>query len=246
MSQTRTYDDLGPRDQALIDEAGGGNQTVVSARMVKALNGNGNAAIMMSQLLFWSRTKADEDGWFFRTRQQMEARCGLGKKAQQNAAETLSDLGLIEADLRGMPARKHYRVHLSSVISLLADAEQDRAHGSKQDRAHGSKQDRAHGSGSYYRQDTRQDTESEGARPRGDEAVQVYHDVMPRRANNVQKDYISTQVEDLDRWREVLRDWRAEGYSPKSVKKMLDVYENGWRNESSDSEPNEIKTQWHG
>ena len=88
--------------------------------------------------------------------------------------------------------------------------------------------------------------ESESARPREDKAVQVYHDVMPRRANNVQKDYISTRVEDLGRWREVLRDWRAEGYSPKSVKKMLDVYENGWRNENSDSEPNEIKTQWHG
>jgi len=105
--------------------------------------------------------------------------------------------------------------------------------------------------GGYNNTDSQSDgqktkTESESARPREDKAVQVYHDVMPRRANNVQKDYISTRVEDLDRWREVLRDWRAEGYSPKSVKKMLDVYENGWRNESSDSEPNEIKTQWHG
>jgi hypothetical protein len=56
---------------------------------------------------------------------------------------------------------------------------------------------------------------------------------MPRRANNVQKDYISTRVDDLDRWREVLQDWRAEGYSPTSVKSMLDVYENGWRDEGS-------------
>jgi len=76
--QALTYKDLGPRDQALIDEAGGGNQTVVSARMVKALNGNGNAAIMLSQLLFWSRQKAGEDGWFYRTRKQMEKRCGAG------------------------------------------------------------------------------------------------------------------------------------------------------------------------
>ena len=152
--KVKKYEDLGPRDQALIDEAGGGNQTVVSARMVRSLKGNGNAAIMLSQLLFWSRTKADEEGWFYRTRNQMETRCGLGKKAQKSAAETLSRLGLVETDLRGMPARKHYRIRLGKVISLLMASEQDRAHGSNQDRAHGVEQDRAHANGSIYRQET--------------------------------------------------------------------------------------------
>jgi len=158
--QALTYEDLGPRDQALIDEAGGGNQTVVSARMVKALNGNGNAAIMLSQLLFWSRQKADEDGWFYRTRKQMEKRCGLGKKAQKNAADTLSSLDLVESELRGMPAKKHYRVQLGEVITLLAGAEQDRAHGSNQDRTHGGEQDRAHGSRPIYRQENKEDIQS--------------------------------------------------------------------------------------
>lgn len=143
-SDTLTYDDLDPRDQALIDEAGGGNQTVVSARMVRALNGNGNAAIMLSQLLYWSRHKADEDGWFFRTRSDMEERCGLGPDAQRNAAETLQALDLVETDLRGMPAKKHYRIRLGRVLSALAGDEQDLGHGPDQDVGHGPEQDLGH------------------------------------------------------------------------------------------------------
>jgi len=122
-----TYDDLSPRDQAFINELGGDNKTVVSAQMVSALNGNGNAAIYLSQLLWWGKRKADEDGWFFRTRDQMQERCGLGKQAQRTAEKTLKTLGLIETDKRGMPAKKHYRIHYGELISLFNGAETDLA-----------------------------------------------------------------------------------------------------------------------
>ena len=220
--QTLTYSDLGPRDQALIDEAGGGNQTVVSARMVKALNGNGNAAIMLSQLLFWSRTKADEDGWFYRTRQQMKTRCGLGKTAQKSAAKVLSDKNMVETDLRGMPARKHYRVRLGVVISALAGDEQDRGLVRDQDRTQGREQDRGLTRGSNYRQETKTSSNSAGVRE--DDAVQAYQDVFPRRPNHVQAEQIATKVDDLDLWRAVMRWWAANGHRAKSVGKMLNKY----------------------
>jgi len=120
-----SYDDLAPRDQAFIDELGAGNKTVVSAQLVSALNGNGNAAIYLSQLLWWGKRKADEDGWFFRTREQMQDRCGLGKQAQRTAEKTLITLDIIETDRRGMPAKKHYRLDYEAIISLLSDAQPD-------------------------------------------------------------------------------------------------------------------------
>jgi hypothetical protein len=222
MSDYTHYDDLSPRDQALINEAGGGQQTVVSARMVRSLNGNGNAAILLSQLLFWSRTKADEEGWFFRTVEQMKKRCGLGKKAQKNAANTLRGLDLIETDLRGMPARKHYRVRHSEVIRLLSVSEQDRAHGSQQDRAHGSQQDRAHGSGPIYRQDTRQDTER-GARD-GDTAYEAYRDFFAHCPNDYARQKMNNEVDDLDTWRDVLDYWKSNSYRASSTGKMISRY----------------------
>ena len=225
MDNTVTYDDLGPRDQALIDEAGGGNQTVVSARMVQALNGNGNAAIMLSQLLFWARQKADDEGWFYRTADQMQKRCGLGEKAQRNAAETLSGLGLVETDVRGMPAKKHYRVRLGEVISLLADAEQDSAHGTNQDPAHGQKQDSAHGKGPIYRQENKESNNTI-AGARGEETpLGAYHEEFPDYRPNVrQKEEIQARVDDLDLWREVLKWWSLNGYTAKSIGRMLDKY----------------------
>lgn len=119
------YSELGPRDQALFDEAGGGDGTFVSSRMVQALNGNGNAAIFLSQLMKWCKWKADDDGWFFRTREQMEKQSGLSDGAQRTAEKTLKSLGLIETDRRGMPAKKHYRLNIQCILSVLAGDQQD-------------------------------------------------------------------------------------------------------------------------
>jgi hypothetical protein len=70
------------------------------------------------------------------------------------------------------------------------------------------------------------DTHSHTARVReGPDPVEVYTDIMPRRPNNVQKNLMRQKVEDCDRWRSVLLDWRGNGWSPKSVTKMIDRYE---------------------
>jgi len=119
------YDDLNNRDQAFVDELGAGNKTVVSAQLVSGLNGNGNAAIYLSQLLWWAKRKADEAGWFFRTRDDMQQRCGLGKQAQRTAEKTLTSLDIIETDQRGMPCKKHFRINYQQLISILGGDDPD-------------------------------------------------------------------------------------------------------------------------
>jgi len=118
----KVFEKLDAKDKAFVNELGGGNKTVVSAQLVSALSGNGNAAIYLSQLLWWGQRKANDDGWFFRTRDQMQERCGLGKQAQRTAEKILVDLDLIETDRRGMPAKKHYRIDYSKLISLFNGA----------------------------------------------------------------------------------------------------------------------------
>lgn len=263
---TTTFDQLSPRDAALLDEVGAGKYTRVSANLVESLNGNGNAAIFLSQLLWWARRKADDDGWFYRTRKQMKERCGLSSQAQQTAEKVLQSLNLIEKERRGMPARNHYRLHLNSIVSRLAgDPQESGGSPPIKNRGVGAQSS----SGGYMgdqvpggsppnsiekkeEKEHKDHTERTHAHAQGEEdqeeekdpdPVDLYHEIMPRRANNVQKDMIKTLVDDLDAWREVLRTWRGNGWNPKSVKKMIDRYEReaaeNREEESSDGEKGE-------
>lgn len=67
--------------------------------------------------------------------------------------------------------------------------------------------------------------ESTPARGEDNKAVEMYHETFPRRANNIQQDLIEQTVDDLDVWGQVLEYWRGNGYRGKSVRKMLDKYE---------------------
>jgi hypothetical protein len=110
--------------------------------------------------------------------------------------------------------------------------------------------------GGYNNTDTQSDgqstnTECEGAPAREeDPAVAVYHEVMPRRASNFQQDKIAQTVDDVDRWQDVVEEWRLADYNPGNLRGMLDVYENGWDDDrDEDEEYNDLRDfepRWHG
>ena len=81
-------------------------------------------------------------------------------------------------------------------------------------------------------------------------AVAVYHEVMPRRASNFQQDKIAQTVDDVDRWRDVVEEWRLADYNPGNLRGMLDVYESGWDDDrDEDEEYNDLRDfepRWHG
>jgi hypothetical protein len=233
-----TYDDLSPRDQAFINELGGDNKTVVSAQMVSALNGNGNAAIYLSQLLWWGKRKADEDGWFFRTRDQMQERCGLGKQAQRTAEKTLKTLGLIETDKRGMPAKKHYRIQYKELISLFNGDESDPAL-TRKDKSQGV--GGATSSGGYVPEqdaggtcqnpiesNTENNTES-GTAPAHEDPVDCLEAMWAVRPTAYQKDRIRQVVDDVAAWEDVLDELKMQN---KDSKKAI-----GWAVENYQDRP---------
>ena len=80
------------------------------------------AAIFLEQIAFWQARS--EDGWAFRSVEQIQEYTGLKKDAQQGARRILMKAGVLEEDLRGMPARMYYRVDLDTVANKLAGTRQ--------------------------------------------------------------------------------------------------------------------------
>ena len=77
------------------------------------ITGDTKAALLLSQLVYWTRRGADvldNDGWIFKTREDWEAEIGLSKHEQITARNILTGLGLMEEARTGAPARNCYRV----------------------------------------------------------------------------------------------------------------------------------------
>ena len=152
--------DLSNSERAILEAHGGHAGTYVQARLVRLLRGNGNAALFLAHLLWWAMNKADDGGWFFRTQEAVAEYTGLGKRAQRSARKLLGDLGFLEEDRKGLPAKLHFRVDLQALAkALLEQPNQESPHGgeqglrkgekrptddSRQEAAHGANQEAAH------------------------------------------------------------------------------------------------------
>jgi hypothetical protein len=119
LPQNGVWDGLDAHTRIIL--AGHGGEGIVGVRpsLVRTLRGNGNAAILLSQLLYWSRRLAGHRGWFYQTQQRLEEQTGLGSHAQRKAVKLLARLGILKTDLRGVPAKLHYRVELQQLADLL-------------------------------------------------------------------------------------------------------------------------------
>jgi hypothetical protein len=113
------WDELDEHMRAILDGYGGEGVVVVRPSLVRALRGNGNAAILGSELLFWSRRLGDPLGWFYQPQRRLKQQTGLGPDAQRKAVQLLMRLGVLETDRRGVPARLYYRLDLARLAALL-------------------------------------------------------------------------------------------------------------------------------
>ncbi len=79
------------------------------------LTGSVNSALLLCQLAYWSGKGRDPEGWVFKTQAAIESETGLTPRAQEFARRLLRDLGFIEEQRRGIPARLHFRLDVESV-----------------------------------------------------------------------------------------------------------------------------------
>lgn len=87
-----------------------------------------NETIIYSELLsrfnyFKNENKLTEDGYFYNTVDDLCLGTGLGEKAQRNAINNLVKLGLIETALKGVPARRHFKINenTDTILALIEE-----------------------------------------------------------------------------------------------------------------------------
>jgi len=72
-------------------------QTVTFHRAFVDLGGSINAALMLSNAIYWTnRLPPERDGWFFKTKEEWEKETGLTREQQDKARGQLVERGLLE------------------------------------------------------------------------------------------------------------------------------------------------------
>lgn len=112
-------------EKAILSGFGGEQGIFVRPSTVRALSGDGNAALLLHQLIFWSQSDMAEerDGWFFLTTQRLQKETGLSYEVQLRVRQKLVNLGVLEQERRGVPAKNYYRVNLGRIAELLIESE---------------------------------------------------------------------------------------------------------------------------
>jgi hypothetical protein len=101
--------------QSLLD------RPIAFHRCFVTLTGSVAAALMLSQAVYWSR-RTRKDGWFYKTQKEWEAETGLTRREQDTARRSLRATGFWEENLRGVPAKLHFKVSVEKLLSSLAES----------------------------------------------------------------------------------------------------------------------------
>lgn len=96
-------------------------KTIAVKRVFFDITGSVNAALFLSQVLYWSGSGSAiaRDGWFYKTSTEWEREIFLTERMQQVVKKKLVELGLLERKLEGMPAISYYRLNEERLIELL-------------------------------------------------------------------------------------------------------------------------------
>src|SRR5947209_5112837 len=114
-----------PNSRFAIDESRRAIQALVGDRpiayhasLARAL-GSVTAGVLLSQLLYWAPRTSNPDGWFWKTRDDIYEETGLGRREQETARKVLRDAGVLLEQLKGVPARVHFRIHMDNIIMMM-------------------------------------------------------------------------------------------------------------------------------
>jgi hypothetical protein len=99
-----------------------GRHVAFHPRLV-ALAGSAKAALLLSQMLYWTRHGRDithRDGWFFKTSSQWQRETGLSVKEQMRVRRALRERGFLAERRIGVPAKLYFRLALDQIAGALA------------------------------------------------------------------------------------------------------------------------------
>lgn len=83
-----------------------------------------NGALMLSQMVYWSKRTKDKNGFFYKTQDDWLEETGLTRYEQEGARKKLKELGFILERKHGVPCKVHFKVnHEHLYLALIQYAE---------------------------------------------------------------------------------------------------------------------------
>ena len=84
-------------------------------RRFVSLTGSVNAALMLSQAVYWQKKNKDGD-WWFQTREKWTDETGMTRDEQETARKKLRECSFWKEELRGVPAKMYYMVDIEELL----------------------------------------------------------------------------------------------------------------------------------
>ncbi|MES2461137.1 MAG: hypothetical protein V4671_11185, partial [Armatimonadota bacterium] len=101
----------------------GGDRTIAYKASLAHAVGSSLAGLLLSQFWYWTNHLGAEgeerDGWFFKGRDEIFEETALTRYEQEGARKRLIQLGVLEEERRGVPARLWFRLNKDRLYELL-------------------------------------------------------------------------------------------------------------------------------
>lgn len=101
-----------------------GIRSILYIKFFAELSGSINAAILLSQLLYWWG-KGSKKGWVFKTANEMREETGLTKDQQASAIKIWEDSEVLEVERFGSPPKRHFKIDIEKLLDLLEISDMD-------------------------------------------------------------------------------------------------------------------------
>jgi len=96
-----------------------GDRVVAYHPLLAKLFGSVEAALFLSQMLYYLDKTTAPDGWAYETREKITEDTGLTRHAQDRARAILASLDVLKEERRGVPATMHYWVDVDKLEELI-------------------------------------------------------------------------------------------------------------------------------
>ncbi len=94
--------------------------------------GSVKAGVLVCQLLYWWKKGKNPD-WIYKTAEEIKEETALSRGEQDTAIKKCKELKIIEVKLKGIPAKRHFKLHIEKIVELLETLDTRLEQSKKQD-----------------------------------------------------------------------------------------------------------------
>ena len=107
------------KNQKMVNVFNALNDRVIAFHVGYAqITGSITCGLLLSQLIYWAKTKNYEEFW--KTNEQLCEELCMGREELKLAKKRLIKLGFVSAKLKGLPAKTFYEVNRDKIIETLS------------------------------------------------------------------------------------------------------------------------------